>query len=1074
MPAQVRLQLLGRFAAVRAEAEIPPAAFGGRKVRALVRLLAVHSGTLVTHDTAVGALWPVRAPADPVANLTVLVNRARRAAGDDLVRTGSGGYVLGEVDTDIAELDAALRRARSAAEPAEALRAASAGLALWGDPLPEDRDADWAMACRGRLHRTRTELLDLAARSALRAGEPAEAVRAAAEAVALDPLHEVAAVLLARARAATGDRSGALAEVAALRARLADELGVEPGPEAAALHLELLRAGGPAVPAAPRPAAPPPALQSSRHPATLPFTGREAELAGLRRAVHRREVVVVAGPAGIGKSRLVGEALRGIGVPVLQARAFAAERAETWSLARTVLEEAVALDGGAAEALPERIREGLATVLPELAVPGVGLDAESRRALLLAGAVRVVGRVTGEGAVLVVDDLQWADPSSVVLLGSVLARVPALAVVLACRPDETDPAVLDGVTAGRTVRRLVPGPLTAAELTAATAAPELAGTLVAATDGSPFAVAEVVRELARRGAVDGRAGAWRVGPEAVALAAELGRAGRSRALTRRVAQVPLAEAEVLGLRTLLAREAGAALLAAASGRDPRAVLAGLSALGASGLVRCGEQGWAPAHDLVGETVSGALSAAERTRLHGLLAAALESGGPDPAETARHHRAAGDARSAARASARAAARALGQHAAGEAEGLAGTGLAALDSGPGADLVVERAALLDLRAEARALRGDTEGAAEDLGAALRAGGRRSRRLARLAMLTSGARDLRRAAELAELAVVEAGTHRAERAFALETAAILDMNLDRADRAADRAAEALALYRRLGDAGGVARILDGRAMATFLEGRVGDGIALFERVAQLFEDSGELFRVITPRSTRGHGITMAGRPAEGAAEADRAVALARELGAVEGLAYALWHRGESRAEAGDAAGGLADAREALDLATAAGHRGWTATAHRAAGIALQAAGDLDAAAHEFARSAEIAGESLTLFASWAAARSALVAIASCAPAAARPLVERALATGPGLGHFEARLAEAELAAATGDPGAPALAARALELARAGGHGLHAARLAELAAAEDSGQVPGQALGQSEGGSGQGNGGVPTPASR
>lgn len=355
---------------------------------------------------------------------------------------------------------------------------------------------------------------------------------------------------------------------------------------------------------------------------------------------------------------------------------------------------------------------------------------------------------------------------------------------------------------------------------------------------------------------------------------------------------------------------------------------------------------------------------------------------------------------------------------------------------------RVDLLDVRAEARAVHGDVAGAVEDLHAGLAEPvGGRSHRLARLAMFTSGARDLRRAGELAELSVVEAGDDPAQRAFALETAAILDMNLDRPDRAARRSEEALALYRSLGDARGVARILDGRAMAVFLDGRITEGVELFGRVAQLFEDSGDLVRVVTPRSTRGHGLTLAGQPEAGVAEASAALRLARELDVPEGQAYALWHLSESLSALGRTDEALADAGEALRLATAAGHRGWTATAHRASGLAMQAAGELAAAGREFAASARVAGDALGLFASWAAARSALVLIGSGEPAKARPLVDRALALGPPLGHHEARLAQVELAAATGAPECAELAHAALDQAKADGYLQLVPRLDELA---------------------------------
>src|SRR3954447_15488887 len=134
--AEVRLQLLGRFQVRRGGVEVAPAAFGGRKVRTLLRVLAVRHPDLVTHEVLAEALWPDRLPADPVANLGVLVNRARRALGDPaLVVTGSGGYALGDCRLDVTDSLAALDRAHAAGDDhAAALRAASEALKLWGEP----------------------------------------------------------------------------------------------------------------------------------------------------------------------------------------------------------------------------------------------------------------------------------------------------------------------------------------------------------------------------------------------------------------------------------------------------------------------------------------------------------------------------------------------------------------------------------------------------------------------------------------------------------------------------------------------------------------------------------------------------------------------------------------------------------------------------------------------------------------------------------------------------------------------------------------------------------------------------
>ncbi|MBC3193479.1 AAA family ATPase [Pseudonocardia sp. C8] len=1033
--AGTRLELLGRFRVLRAGVEVPPPAFGGRKVRTLLRLLAVRRPDLVPHDVLADALWPDRVPADPAGNLNVLVHRARTAVGDPgLVVTGPGGYALGPCTVDAEEFLAATARARraAAADPAGALRAATVALELWGEPLPEDTYADWAREPRERLLRARVEALEAAAEAALTLGDPGAAAGHAARAVAADPLREPAVLVLARALAAAGDRAGALARLADLRRALADELGVDPSPRAAALQRSLLHGD-----------LPPTGQASPSAFGELPFVGRDAELAAVHRTLAAGGVAAVAGVAGVGKSRLLAEVVRRSGRPVVAARAVLPELADAWGLAGSLLRAALAVDDAVAAAVPALARDALAGLLPELGGRPVVLDGETRRALQLAGGVRMLEAAAAADALLVVDDLQWADPSSLGLLGSALARLPRLAAVLAFRPDELRPGVLADLRAVREMSDVPLGPLSASALGALVGNAELAQALGESTDRTPFAVAEVLRELVTRDAVDAGPDGWHPREHDVAgLAVDLGRAGQRRAIHRRVER-HAAGADTLAVVALLAREAPARTVAAATGHGEAATMDELAGLADAGLLRLGGRGWTTAHDLVGETVVAGLPAGERARLHGALARALETGDADPSEIARHHRESGDAAAAAAAYASAATGALDGHATREARTLADAGLA-LDPRPPV-----RATLLDVRAEARAAHGDLAGALADLRAAvpLSTGGNRARRLARLAMLTSGAQDPHRAADLAELALIGAADDDAARAVALETAAILDMNLGRPERATERADAALALFRRLGDERGVARILDGRAMATFLDGRIVPALAVFERVAQLFTESGDLLRVVTPRSTRGHGLVFHGRPADGLAETSAALRIARDLDAPEAQAYALWHRSEALSALGRGEEAEADAVEALRLARSLGHRGWTATAHRARGIALEARGRLDDAAAAYAASAAAAGDDLALFASWAAARAALVAVETGRLAPAAPLVRRALATGPALGHYEARLAAVELAVAEGAADADRLAATALDAARAGGHAASVARLLRLAPGLDAG---------------------------
>ncbi len=1015
---QVDIRLLGRFAVVRGGVELPTAAFAGRKVRTLVKVLASRQGSYVSNDALAEALWPARLPSNPVANLQVLVNRARHALGDPaLIVTGQGGYSLGT--SSGCRVDAQAFLAALGDRPLIAARLHEA-LSLWqGDPLPEEAYDDWAVEFRAQLFRAHQDALEQAAPLALAEGDVSTAVDLASRAVQAEPLREIAVSGLVEALVAAGDGAGALLALEDHRRALADQLGVDPSPALRELHQRLLEQPPPR---------PSPTRRRGRPFTELPFVGRDTELLAIRRALApsgtNGVIVTVGGPSGSGKSRLLD--VLGRDVPLIRARAYLPERSEPWTLLRTLLREVTAQDVGYVEVLPDPMAQALAWLLPELGRPGgPEPDPESRRLLVNEAALRLLG---ASDAVVAIDDLQWCDPSSLSVLEAATARLPGLRTVLAFRPEElvenaevrdyltrTDPALRVDVAAlaEETLREVV------ADLSVVQA-------VARHTDRTPMAITEVVRALALEGLVVSTAdGPWlSTGPGAGPRAAVLAQEGQRRAIGARVAAQPAEDRELLALLALLAREASVPTMASASGTDEPPVLDALGRLFRRGLVRQGDHGWATSHDMVTEVVVEGLDAVERARLHASLARALHSAG-DPVVLARHLREAGDLERAADSFALAAQRALDAFAADEAAALAETGLELAPPDPA------KARLLEIRGQARHRVGLLAGARDDLRAALALqppGPPRARVLARLAMLSAGADDIERAAALAELALVEAGADPATHARALEVASVLDMNLEREDRAAHRASRALALYEGLGDANGMARVLDARAMAQFLGGDVGGGEAALRRAADLFEDSGDLVRVMTPRSTAGHALVFAGQPAPGLARVDEALGLARTLGHPEGLAYALWHRAEALVALGRGEEAVAEAAEALITATRIGHRGLTATAWRATGLAAHQLGDLDAALRAFRTSLEIS-EHLGLFACWAAARAAMVLVLTGAPEQALPLARRALAQGPALGHYEARWARVEVAEALGDPSAPVLAQEALSLMEAGG---------------------------------------------
>ena len=1031
---------MGRFVVAVDGVEISPSEFGGRKVRTVIRLLATRRGRFMPTDVIVDLLWPDRPPADPAANLQVLVNRARRAVrAAPLIVTGPGGYALTQerfctIDTE--RFLAAAGECAALTGPA-ALTVGKATLALYhGDPLAEDRYAAWAEQYRNSILRAHQQLLERTATLALSCGEISVAIDCASEAVAAEPLRESAALALVSAVAAAGDRAGALRHYDSYRRILAAELGLDPSPDATALQARLLAGSY-------RPATTTSSHRGSEPVEPLRFVGRDVELERLQDSLstNGNGVHVIAGTSGAGKSRLLAQLVTT--VPAVTVRAYWPHRVEPWSLARDVIAAIVEADIAATERLPGFLRSALASIVPELADDNDRpIDPESRRALVIQAGVRMVA--AKPGIVLVVDDLQWADDSSIQLLAALADRGVRTSMVLAYRPEEIEP---DSGSASllRYVRRTVDielGGLSRAAIAALIPDPPLAAALLSATDRTPIAVSEVLRALHREGlACPDNDGNWRpLAATAARRAAELGALGKRAGIARRVDRHTGLGARALHLLALAGRQVAADTVATASGVEEQAINGALSRLGAGGLARLGERGWTTTHDMVRDVVVDRLDPTERRRLHAALAGALTNRGADEAEVARHWSDAGDPARAAEAFRRAAAAALDSSANAEAEQLADAGLQhPVDARTAA-------ALHFLRAQARRRRGRISGAREDLRTALTTsapGPERARILAELAIVASGSDDLLRASELVELALVEVNTgpiaDARTAAHCLEVASIIDMNLAQPQRSRRRAAEALKTFQQLGDSHGTARILDARAMATFLDGDIRYGTEMLHRAANLFEDCGDLMRLVTPRSTRGHGLVFLGEPDRGLADASAALEVARRLDHPEGQSYALWHRSEALSALGRPTEAEADGRQALAIATSIGHRGWTATAWRAIGIAQQTMGDAADALQSFRTSLENA-EHFDLFASWAAARSALTLVSLGRCDDAEPLIVRALREGPPLARYEARLAQVEAAAARSDPTTGALATRALARAEAGGMLAHRARLSAL----------------------------------
>ncbi|MFI7125688.1 BTAD domain-containing putative transcriptional regulator [Nonomuraea sp. NPDC050153] len=267
---------------------------GGARVRALLVRLALDPGRVVTTDRLIDDLWPDEAPAHPMAALQSLVSRARREA-PGVISSHPAGYTL---DVPSAEVDAwAFEQLVRAGD-------AHRALALWRGPALADASGlPFATAPAARLEELR--LTALAARIAadLAAEDPdllAGLVAELEELVAAHPLREPFHALLMRALTARGRRAEALALFERIKEALADELGVDPGPELREAHLKALRDAEP----------------KSNLPARLTsFVGRSEDMSRLKGQLGKARLVTLVGPGGAGKTRLAVEVAASLRVP---------------------------------------------------------------------------------------------------------------------------------------------------------------------------------------------------------------------------------------------------------------------------------------------------------------------------------------------------------------------------------------------------------------------------------------------------------------------------------------------------------------------------------------------------------------------------------------------------------------------------------------------------------------------------------------------------------------------------------------------------------------------------------------
>jgi DNA-binding SARP family transcriptional activator len=462
---RLMIRLFGGLAIDDGPRTLGPGDLGGARPKQVLEILLAARGHRVPTERIAELLWGERRPKDVGASVQTFVSVLRRHLADDrdrarrLVVTEAEAYRFAAdlVELDLDRFDELIERA--AREPTRmARRSLEQALALvYGDVLEDEPYAVWAHELRGTYQgRVLGARLD-AADAALAELDYEHALAHTLAAAALDPYSERAQRTQMLALYALGRQHDALNAYRSFRGRLDEELGLEPTPETRALESAILRQDD-VRSLLPRPIVHEHAVVEDP---SVRLLGRTAELATLDREIRRGlagscTLTVLEGEAGLGKTRLLDElATSLVGVRVGRARCTELERHLPYVPVATALREALAGIEIDVQRLP-----ALCRILPELTLNEAALgfaDVDVLEALV---------ELIGEHAplVLLLDDLHWADPSTIGALSYLQRRCAGVPIAIVATIDtQQTPAHHPG-------RRLKPdtlvrlGPLTASDL----------------------------------------------------------------------------------------------------------------------------------------------------------------------------------------------------------------------------------------------------------------------------------------------------------------------------------------------------------------------------------------------------------------------------------------------------------------------------------------------------------------------------------------------------------------------------------------------------------------------------------
>ncbi len=640
------IQLLGGF---HLSGEDAPAILPKPREQRLLAYLLLHRHAPQPREEGAFLLWPDSTEKQARTNLRKSIRLLKQGWPEGQAHLVDKNGLLQwkpvkPIALDVEQMEAALAAAKQSRQVTAQRWHLQQAIDRYRGPLLPACDDEWLKTERRRLEQLYEEaliaLLDLLERER----DYQTAIHYAQRLLHHDDLRENTYQHLMRLHALNGDRAAALNVYRQCQQTLRDELAVAPSPATRTLHEQIRDAGTLAAP---------PVFDSSQ---TEQLVGREDEWRRLHAAWQRSrrgraQLMVIAGAAGIGKTRLAEELLAWatrLGMVTARTRSYAAEGDLPYGPLAALLR---------AEPLRRAWRDlddvwlaEIASIVPEasalLADSAQLVGERGQRQRFFEALARAFAAHT-KPLLLLLDDLQWCDGDTLECLHYLLrfnASAPFL-IVGTVRPGEVDAkhplsAVLLSLRREGRLGEIELAPLdkvetvALAEQTAASALDAASQAhIVAASEGNPFFVVEMIRVQ------DVEPSETRVAPAPRKVYA---------VIQQRLQQLSQSAQQLVRLAAVVGRSFTLDVLAAAGEWDDATLARLVEELLQRRIVR--EQavtGYDFSHDLLREVAYSTTSGARRRLLHARVSAALEQAAATEAreisaQLGHHHEHAGHA------------------------------------------------------------------------------------------------------------------------------------------------------------------------------------------------------------------------------------------------------------------------------------------------------------------------------------------------------------------------------------------------------------------------------------------------